>query len=162
MDDMTSEDDCRWMRHAISLAQQAAEEGEVPVGAVLIHAGEVIGQGWNRPIAEHDPSAHAEIMALRSGAATLRNYRMPGTTLYVTLEPCAMCSGAIIHARVARLVFGAWDEKAGAVRSVYDLISRPRLNHAVSWTSGVLEQECADLLRSFFRKRRLTRKQEGK
>lgn len=143
-----------WMRVALALAERAAGEGEVPVGAVLVRDGESLGQGWNRPILDHDPSAHAEIVALREAAARTKNYRLPGTTLYVTLEPCAMCAGAIIHARVARLVFAAWDPKAGAVTSVYDLIARPRLNHTVTWTGGVLESDSAQRLRDFFRARR--------
>lgn len=151
---MTPDDDTRWMRHALELARRAAQSGEVPVGAVLIADGQVIGEGWNQPVASNDPSAHAEMIALRAGAARLGNYRLPGTTLYVTLEPCAMCAAAMIHARVRRLVFGAWDPKAGAVQSVYDLIANPRLNHAVEWSGGVLEPECGDLLRAFFRARR--------
>jgi len=147
-------DDERFMTQAMSLARQAAEAGEVPVGAVVVRDGHVIGQGWNRPIGTHDPSAHAEMIALREAAAHSANYRLPGTTLYVTLEPCAMCAGAIIHARVQRLVFGAADPKAGAVHSLYDLISSPRLNHVVAWQGGVLEVECGDLLRAFFRARR--------
>lgn len=142
------------MRRALDLAAQAAEQGEVPVGALIVGAGAVIAEGANRPIIAHDPTAHAEIVALRAAAKILGNYRLPGTTLYVTLEPCAMCAAAIIHARVSRLVFGAGDPKAGAVHSVYDLIANPRLNHAVEWTGGVLEAECAELLRSFFRSRR--------
>ncbi len=142
------------MRRALELAAQAAEQGEVPVGALIVRDGAVIAEGANRPIAAHDPTAHAEIVALRAAANSLGNYRLPGTTLYVTLEPCAMCAAAIIHARVSRLVFGAGDPKAGAVHSVYDLIANPRLNHAVEWTGGVLEAECAELLRSFFRSRR--------
>ena len=149
-----NDSDARFMARALELARQAASAGEVPVGAVLVHEGRVIGEGANRPIAAHDPSAHAEMVALRAGAASLANYRLPGTTLYVTLEPCAMCAGAIIHARVGRLVFGATDPKAGAVHSVYDLISQPRLNHRVDWRGGVLEAECGDVLRSFFRSRR--------
>lgn len=148
------DDDGRYMALALDLARRAALEGEVPVGAVLVHDGRVIGQGSNRPIGAHDPSAHAEMVALREGAAQLQNYRLPGTTLYVTLEPCAMCAGAIIHARVARLVFGANDPKAGAVHSVYDLISQPRLNHRVEWSGGVREADCGEVLREFFRSRR--------
>ncbi len=147
-------DDERWMRHALELARRAEEEGEVPVGAVLVRDDEVLGEGWNRPIGAHDPSAHAEMIALRAAAAAAGNYRLPDTTLYVTLEPCVMCAGAIIHARVARLVFAAPDPKAGAVHSVYDVISRPQLNHAVEWSGGVLQTECAELLRGFFRSRR--------
>jgi tRNA(adenine34) deaminase len=121
---------------------------------VLVQNGEVVGEGWNRPIGLHDPSAHAEMIALRAAAARLGNYRLPGTTLYVTLEPCVMCAGAIVHARVSRLVFGARDPKAGAVDSVYDVIGKPRLNHVVEWQGGVLEQECGAALREFFRARR--------
>jgi len=146
--------DVEWMRHALVLAQQASAEGEVPVGALLVKDGAIIGEGWNRPITTHDPSAHAEMIALRAAAAKLGNYRLPGTTLYVTLEPCIMCAGAIVHARVSRLVFGAPDPKAGAVESVYDVIARPRLNHVVEWRGGVLEQECGAVLRAFFRARR--------
>ncbi len=146
--------DVGWMRHALGLAQRAAIEGEVPVGAVLVKDGAILGEGWNRPIALHDPSAHAEMIALRAAAAVLGNYRIPGTTLYVTLEPCVMCAGAIVHARVSRLVFGARDPKAGAVDSVYDVIARPRLNHVVEWSGGLLEQECGVVLREFFRSRR--------
>ena len=149
---MTSDID--WMRHALSLAAQAAAEGEVPVGAVLVRDDELIAEGWNRPIALHDPSAHAEMLAMREAAARIGNYRLTGTTLYVTLEPCVMCAGAIVHARVDRLVFGARDPKAGAVDSVYDVIARPRLNHVVQWQGGVLEEECGALLRDFFRARR--------
>lgn len=148
------ETDERWMHEALALAARAAGQGEVPVGALVVLDGERVADGWNRPILDRDPSAHAEIVALRAAAALLDNYRLPGTTLYVTLEPCAMCAGAIVHARVERLVFGAWDPKAGAVSSVYDIISRPRLNHAVNWTGGVLEAESAELLRRFFRRRR--------
>jgi tRNA(adenine34) deaminase len=154
-----SDADERWLRQAIQLAERAASEGEVPVGAVLVGAdGELLAEGWNRPIALHDPTAHAEIMAMRAGAAALGNYRLTGSTLYVTLEPCAMCAGAIIHARVGRLVYGAQDPKAGAVHSVYDLIGRPQLNHVVAWQGGVLEAECAEQLRAFFRARRGARK----
>jgi tRNA(adenine34) deaminase len=142
------------MHHALLLAQRAADQGEVPVGAVLVKDGMIVGEGWNQPIAAHDPSAHAEMVALRAAAQTLGNYRLPGTTLYVTLEPCVMCAGAIIHARVGRLVFAARDPKAGAVDSVYDIIAQPRLNHAVQWSGGVLEAECGALLREFFRSRR--------
>lgn len=154
-DSRQTEADAHWMRHARQLAERAAAEGEVPVGAVLLAAdGALLAEGWNRPIALHDPTAHAEIIAMRAGAVALGNYRLTGTTLYVTLEPCAMCAGAIIHARVRRLVFGARDPKAGAVHSVYDLIGRPQLNHAVAWVGGVQEADCAEQLRAFFRARR--------
>ncbi|MGH8459969.1 MAG: tRNA adenosine(34) deaminase TadA [Stenotrophobium sp.] len=151
-------DDCAhdefFMRHALALAQRAQGEDEVPVGAVLVQENHIIGEGWNRPITTQDPSAHAEMMALRAAAQALGNYRLPGTTLYVTLEPCVMCAGAIIHARVSRLVFGAADPKAGAVNSVYDVIANPRLNHRLEWTGGVMEAECSALLKEFFRARR--------
>ena len=143
-----------WMRHALNLAAQAAEQGEVPVGAVIVKDGELIAEGANKPIIAHDPTAHAEIVALRAAGEAENNYRLPGHTLYVTLEPCVMCAGAILHARIERVVFGAWDPKAGAVSSVYDVLSVRRLNHAVEWTGGVLEEECGDILRSFFRDRR--------
>jgi tRNA(adenine34) deaminase len=146
--------DAAWMRHALTLAARAESEGEVPVGAVLVRDGEILGEGWNRPIGLSDPSAHAEMLALRAAAARVGNYRLPGTTLYVTLEPCVMCAGLIVHARVARLVFGAADPKAGAVHSHYDVIAQPRLNHTVAWRGGVLEAECAAQLRAFFRARR--------
>jgi tRNA(adenine34) deaminase len=146
--------DAEFMRRALELARDAARVGEVPVGAVVVKDGQIIGEGWNQPIGLHDPSAHAEMIALRQAAGRVGNYRLPGTTLYVTLEPCAMCAGAIIHARVQRLVFGAPDPKAGAVYSLYELISRPLLNHVVEWRGGVLEDECAETLRAFFRARR--------
>lgn len=143
-----------FMRHALLLARRAQQAGEVPVGAVVVQHDRIIGEGWNRPIGTHDPSAHAEMLAMRAAAQTLGNYRLTGTTLYVTLEPCVMCAGAIIHARIGRLVFGAFDPKAGAVSSLYDVISAPRLNHRLDSQGGVLERECGDLLRSFFRERR--------
>jgi tRNA(adenine34) deaminase len=146
--------DERWMRHALKLARRAQELGEVPVGALLVQDEDLVAEGWNRPIASHDPSAHAEMVAMREAAALLRNYRLGGLTLYVTLEPCVMCAGAIVHARIARVVFGAADPRAGAVHSVYDVISKPRLNHVVEWTGGVLAQECGAILQDFFRARR--------
>ncbi len=146
------------MRHALRLAQRAVELNEVPVGAVLVQDQEVVAEGWNQPIASHDPSAHAEMVALREAARSLKNYRLNGLTLYVTLEPCVMCAGAIIHARLDRLVFGAADSKAGAVHSVYDVIANPRLNHRLEWTGGVLAQECGALLQDFFRSKRQEKK----
>ena len=143
-----------WMRHALLLACRAEAAGEVPVGAVVVRDDRIVGEGWNRPIGDHDPSAHAEIVALRAAARHLGNYRTGGSTLYVTLEPCVMCAGAIVHARVARLVYGADDPKAGAVHSVYDVIAAPRLNHRVRWQGGVLADECGERLRAFFRARR--------
>jgi tRNA(adenine34) deaminase len=146
--------DSDFMRLALQLARRAGEEGEVPVGAVLIDGGEVIGEGWNRPIGLNDPTAHAEIMALRAGAVRLGNYRLSGTTLYVTLEPCAMCLGAVITARVKRVVFGAWDLKAGACGSVLDLPRETRLVQGLDVFGGVCSDESAALLRGFFESRR--------
>lgn len=144
------------MRRALELAQSAESAGEVPVGAVLVaNDGRIIGEGWNRPIGAHDPSAHAEIVALRAGASAERNYRLPGTTLYVTLEPCPMCAGAIVHARVERVVFGTVDSRSGAAGSTFDLLpSDERFNHYTRCEGGVLAQQSADMLRRFFRARR--------
>lgn len=147
--------DLDFMHAAIAEARQAEASGEVPVGAVLVHNGEIIARGQNRVIRDHDPTAHAEIVALRHAARYVENYRLvPGCTLYVTLEPCAMCAGAILHARVARLVYGALDPKAGACGSVLTVMNHPALNHKVEVTSGVLDEECSNLLTSFFRARR--------
>jgi tRNA(adenine34) deaminase len=143
-----------WMRHAIRLAQRAEQQGEVPIGAILVKDGDYIAEGWNRPIATHDPTAHAEIMTIRNAGAALANYRLPETTLYVTLEPCVMCMGAISHARIARLVFGAFDPKRGAVCHALNLTDANFLNHRISWVGGILESECSDLLIDFFRSRR--------
>jgi tRNA(adenine34) deaminase len=142
------------MRRALELAQQAARDGEVPVGAVLVLNEEVIGEGWNQPIAHHDPTAHAEVVALRAGAQRLRNYRLGGATLYATLEPCAMCMGAVFNARVSRVVFGAWDQKAGACGSVIDLPRAPKLAQRIDIFGGVCGDESAALLRQFFETRR--------
>jgi tRNA(adenine34) deaminase len=151
---MSSPSDTDFMRRALLLAAHAAEEGEVPVGALLVLDNEVIGEGWNRPIASHDPTAHAEIMALRAGAQALRNYRLTAATLYATLEPCAMCMGAVLNARLSRVVFGAWDAKAGACGSVIDLPREPRLAHRLDVFGGVCSEESASLLRQFFESRR--------
>ena len=142
------------MRRAIDLARRAAEEGEVPVGAVVTVDGEIVGEGWNRPISAFDPTAHAEVQAMRAAAAALRNYRLLGTTLYVTLEPCAMCVGAMFHARVRRVVFGAKDPKTGAAGSVVDLFAEEKLNHHASVEGGLLAEECGELLKKFFAARR--------
>ncbi|MBK1630001.1 tRNA adenosine(34) deaminase TadA [Thiohalocapsa halophila] len=143
------------MRHALGLAARAADEGEVPVGAVVVRDGEVLGEGWNRPIAAHDPTAHAEIQALRAAAAHVGNYRLTGAELYVTLEPCPMCAGAIVHARIARVNYGAADPKGGACGSVFDLLpSDARFNHRTTCEGGVLAAACGDLLRGFFAARR--------
>jgi tRNA(adenine34) deaminase len=146
--------DIKFMRRALELAQRAALDEEVPIGAVLVLKDEVVGEGWNRPIASHDPTAHAEIVALRAGAQRLRNYRLERTTLYATLEPCAMCLGAAINARVSRVVFGAWDLKAGACGSIIDLPRAPKLTHGIDVFGGVCSDESAALLRQFFETRR--------
>ncbi len=153
---VTSGDDTRFMERALELARRAEAEGEVPVGAVLVLEDQVLGEGWNHPIAAHDPTAHAEIVALRAGAARMNNYRLPNTTLYVTLEPCAMCAGAIVQARVTRLVYGASDPQAGAAGSVYNLLQSPVLNHRAVVEGGVLADVCGAQLRAFFRARRTT------
>ncbi len=146
--------DVMWMRHALLLAHRAAAEGEVPVGAVIVKDGELIAEGWNRPIGNHDPSAHAEMQAMREAGKRLQNYRLNGTTLYVTLEPCPMCAGAMVHARIGRVVFGAADPRTGAAGSVYNLLQTEQLNHRCEVTAGVLATECGQLLRNFFRARR--------
>ena len=148
---MTSE---QWMGEALALAAQAAEAGEVPVGAVVVKDGEIIGRGYNRPISGADPTAHAEIVALRDAAARLANYRLPGCELYVTLEPCAMCVGAMIHARLARVVFGAADPKTGACGSVVNLPEVRALNHHTAFEGGLLAEESGALLKRFFAARR--------
>jgi tRNA(adenine34) deaminase len=147
-----------WMREAIMLAQQAASIGEVPVGAIVVKDGVIIGRGSNTPIGTHDPTAHAEVLALRDAAKYLGNYRLVDCTLYVTLEPCAMCAGAIQHARIARLVYGASDAKTGACGSVIDLMSEPKLNHHTEVVSNLLADECGQLLSAFFKQRRLDKK----
>jgi tRNA(adenine34) deaminase len=147
--------DEKWMQHALSLAHKAEEEGEVPVGAVIVKGDEIIGQGWNRPISTNDPTAHAEIIALRDAGLQQQNYRLPDCSLYVTLEPCPMCASAIIHARIDRVVFGAYDPKGGAAGSVFKLLPPDdRFNHTLVCVGGVLEQECGDVLRNFFQQRR--------
>lgn len=149
-----NENDAKFMREALLLARQAEAAGEVPVGAVLVKDGAVVGSGWNHPIGTHDPTAHAEVAALRAAAHMLGNYRLTGTTLYVTLEPCAMCAGALVHARVKRLVYGAADPKAGAAGSVFDITRAPALNHRLEVEGGVLVEECGALLKGFFAQRR--------
>jgi tRNA(adenine34) deaminase len=154
MSTMPGADDERWMGEALALAREAGGRGEVPVGALVVQDGRAIGRGGNAPIAASDPTAHAEIAALREAARASANYRLPGTTLYVTIEPCAMCAGAILHARIARVVFGAADPKTGACGSVVDLFAEPRLNHHATVTGGVRAAECAALLSAFFAQRR--------
>lgn len=150
--------DSIYMRAALSQAYNAWTLGEVPVGAVLVQDAQIISTGFNQPIGTHDPTAHAEIMALRAAAEILGNYRLPGCELYVTLEPCAMCAGAILHARLARLVFGASDPKTGACGSVINLFEQAMLNHHTEWVGGVLSEECSELLKEFFTSRRLAQR----
>jgi len=147
-------DDESWMRRAIALARKAEEIGEVPVGALVVKDDECIGEGYNLPIQNNDPTAHAEIMAIRAASQRLKNYRLVGTTLYVTLEPCVMCMGAIQHARIKRIVFAAKDEKRGAVCSALSLSQAEYSNHHVEWGQGVLADECSKLLTTFFKKKR--------
>jgi len=147
------------MRRALELAQQAASEQEVPVGAVIVRDGILLGEGYNRPIGSNDPTGHAEIVALRKACQQERNYRIPGATLYVTVEPCSMCAGAILHARVDRVVFGASEPKAGAVVSAQRFFDQPFVNYAVAYEGGCLAQECSALMSSFFEQRRRLKRQ---
>jgi tRNA(adenine34) deaminase len=146
--------DLHFMRRALDLAREAEVAGEVPVGALIVRDGEILAEGFNRPISTHDPTAHAEMVALRAAAARIDNYRLTGTTLYVTLEPCAMCAGAMVHARVERLVYAATDPRAGAAGSVFNVVQNPALNHRLEVVPGVLADECGALLRDFFVARR--------
>jgi tRNA(adenine34) deaminase len=148
--------DAAWMELALAQACMAGEAGEVPVGALVISHGEIIGRGGNRNLRDHDPSAHAEIVALRQAAEHLGNHRLTGCVLYATIEPCTMCAGAMIHARISRLVYGARDIKAGAAGSVLNVINHPRLNHKMEVVSGVLEDRCSEILQEFFRRKRQT------
>ena len=146
--------DLKWMQRALALADNAAAAGEVPVGAVLVRDGEELGAGWNAPLGSNDPTAHAEVMALRAAAAAAGNYRLPGSTLYATMEPCPMCAGAIVQARVARVVYAARDERWGAVESVFKILGSRQLNHHVDCEGGVLAEESARRLKKFFEARR--------
>ncbi|MBT1062825.1 tRNA adenosine(34) deaminase TadA [Bowmanella sp. Y26] len=147
-----------WMAKAIELAKHAWQEGEIPVGAILVKDEQIIGQGWNRPISSHDPSAHAEMLAIRDAGQKIGNYRLLDTTLYVTLEPCSMCAGLLVHSRIQRVVYGASDLKTGACGSVMDLVRHPQLNHQLEVTGGVLAEPCGELLSDFFRWRRAQKK----
>lgn len=155
-----AEQDLYWMQFALQLAAKAEAAGEVPVGAVLVKDGMVLGEGWNLSISAHDPTAHAEMQAIRQAGLVLQNYRMLDCTLYVTLEPCAMCAGALVHSRVKRLVYGATDLKAGACGSVFDIVRHPQLNHQLDVTGGVSAEACATQLSAFFRRRRAEQKAE--
>ena len=147
-------DDLTYMQHAVELAARAEAAGEVPVGALVVLDGVVLGEGWNQPIGSHDPSAHAEIVALRAACARRGNYRLTGATLYVTLEPCPMCAGAIVHARIARVVYGATDPLAGSAGSVFNLLGSSKLNHRATVQGGVLAKQCSQQLKNFFQVRR--------
>jgi tRNA(adenine34) deaminase len=151
---MQAELDRQFMQHALDQAKLAAAAGEVPVGAVLVRDGQIISTGFNQPIANSDPSAHAEMMALRAAAQKESNYRLPGTTLYVTLEPCTMCAGAMLHARLDRVVFGATDPKTGAAGSVLNVFSEKQINHQTQVEGGIMGEECGQILRDFFKERR--------
>lgn len=155
-----SEQDIHWIRYAMQLAERAEQAGEVPVGAVLVLDNQAIGEGWNLSISQHDPCAHAEIMAIRQAGERIGNYRLLGATLYVTLEPCVMCAGAMIHSRITRVVYGASDLKTGAAGSVFDVLSDPRHNHVVEITAGVESEACSQQLSDFFRRRRAEKKAE--
>jgi tRNA(adenine34) deaminase len=147
--------DTDWMQHALLLAQKAQSQNEVPVAAIVVFENQIVGEGWNQPITQHDPTAHAEVMALRSAATKLHNYRLTDATLYVTLEPCVMCVGALIHARIKRLVFGALDAKSGAVASHFHLLDQwQKFNHRIEWEGGCLDEACGGMLKEFFAKRR--------
>jgi tRNA(adenine34) deaminase len=152
--------DAEWMEHALRQARFAAAAGEVPVGAVIVKDGKIVGFGHNRTLLDGDPTAHAEIVALRQAARRLGNYRLGDCVMFATIEPCAMCAGAMIHARLARLVFGAFDPKAGAAGSVLEVVNHPKLNHQMEVTSGVLAEKCAEILQEFFRSRRNEQKSE--
>jgi tRNA(adenine34) deaminase len=157
--DDPAQNDIQWMKRALTEAMNASKRGEVPVGAVLIRNNILISKGGNSPISLNDPTAHAEIIVIRSAAATINNYRLSGTTLYVTLEPCVMCVGAMLHARIDRLVYGAPDPKSGAVSSLYNIGSDGLLNHNLTITGPILEQKCSSILKNFFTERRKTLKQ---
>ena len=150
--------DEHWMRYALELAGKAEQAGEVPVGAVVVADNTVIGEGWNPPISDHDPSAHAELKAIRMAAGNRANYRVIDATLYVTLEPCPMCAGALVHSRISRVVFGAFDEKTGAAGSVMQLCRHEALNHQLDVTGGVMAEQCATMISDFFKRRRAEKK----
>ncbi|MGC9385890.1 MAG: tRNA adenosine(34) deaminase TadA [Hydrogenovibrio sp.] len=153
------EQDVFWMRHALMLAERAEQEGEVPVGAVLVHENQLVAEGWNQTIQSHDPTAHAEVVALRKAGQAWQNYRLVDFTLYVTLEPCPMCASALVHARIQRLVFAAADPRTGSAGSRMNLVEHPHLNHQLNVTSGVLAEEAGERLSAFFRQRRAAQKQ---
>ena len=147
--------DEEWMQQAFQLAKKSEGQGEVPVGAIIVYQNEIIGKGWNQPILLHDPTAHAEIIALREAGRKMHNYRLLESTMYVTLEPCAMCAGAIVQARISRLVYAVEDKKTGACGSVFNIVQTEELNHSVEITKGILERECQTLIKNFFKEKRL-------
>jgi tRNA(adenine34) deaminase len=159
---VTEFDDEYWMRHALKLADNAEQDNEIPVGAVVVVDNTVVGEGWNQSISHHDPTAHAEIMALRQAGQNIENYRLVEATLYVTLEPCSMCAGAIVHSRIKRVVFGAADYKTGAAGSILDLLNHPDFNHQPEVISGLLSEECGNKLSQFFKRRRAEKKKAKK
>ena len=150
--------DLFFMQHALQRAEKAYQKGEVPVGCVLVKAGKIIAEGWNQPITQHDPSAHAEVITIRAAGQQLENYRLPDTTLYVTLEPCTMCAGLMIHARIKRLVFGASEPKTGACGSVFNVLADERYNHQLEVEGGIMQEECVAIIKRFFAERRRSRK----
>lgn len=154
METLQEQEDAKWMRLCLELARQAADIGEVPVGAIVVREAEILGEGYNQPVTTSDPSAHAEIQALRSAAEKVGNYRLPGATLYVSVEPCTMCAGAIIHSRISRLVFGTTEPRAGAIVSRLKLLDQDFYNHRVEYQYGCLAEDSSTLLKSFFRQRR--------
>ncbi len=147
--------DEEWMQQAFQLAKKSEGQGEVPVGAIIVYQNEIIGKGWNQPILLHDPTAHAEIIALREAGRKMHNYRLLESTMYVTLEPCAMCAGAIVQARISRLVYAVEDKKTGACGSVFNIVQTEELNHSVEITKSILERECQTLIKNFFKEKRL-------
>ncbi|WP_419571781.1 tRNA adenosine(34) deaminase TadA [Rheinheimera sp.] len=155
---MSAEQDQYWMQYALQLAEKAEQSGEIPVGAVLVKDGEIVGEGWNQSIQLHDPSAHAEMQAIRQAAGQIENYRLLDCTLYVTLEPCAMCAGLLVHSRIKRLVYGARDAKTGAAGSVIDIVRHPVLNHQLEVTADLMAEQCAAKLSDFFKRRRAEKK----
>jgi tRNA(adenine34) deaminase len=152
---MSSSNHEYWMQYAFSLAKKAEQEDEVPVGAIIVYEDQIIGEGWNHPISLNDPSAHAEIMALRDAGKNMGNYRLPNATMYVTLEPCAMCAGALVHARISKLVYAVDDPKTGACGSVFNLLQTEELNHKVEIEKGIMEDECRALIQDFFKSKRV-------
>ena len=155
---MTSVADTAFMTRALELAKYAAEQGEVPVGAVIVHEGMIIAEGYNQPISSCDPTAHAEVVAMRRACATLNNYRLTGCELYVTIEPCTMCVGAMVHARIKRVIFGALEPRAGALQSQFQLMKNSSYNHSIAWNGGVLAEQCAAMMADFFRQKRSIKK----